>query len=125
MLTGLYCLVAPALSFVSFTPSPSNVRRRRKRAKNCVVAFPIAILSNVTCRSLSFSCFPWDTWPIKVSRRTERLLLLIVFTENLLSSSKYVQRQLTMQMKKKLRRRGGEGGGELPYERGEDARRLT
>ena len=54
----------------------------RKRAKNCVVAFPIAILSNLTGGLLSFPYFPWDTSPIKVSRQTERLLLLIVFTEN-------------------------------------------
>ena len=34
-----------------------------------------------------------------------------------------MQGQLTMQMKIKLRRGGG--GGKLPYERGEDARRLA
>ena len=35
-----------------------------------------------------------------------------------------MQGQLTMQMKIKLPRAGG-GGGRLPYEKGEDARRLA
>ena len=74
------CLVPPALSFVSFTPSPSDVRRR-KRAKTVSLLFLLLFL--VTRRLLSFQCFPGDTWPIKVSRQTERILLLILFTENL------------------------------------------
>ena len=116
-----YCLVAPALSFVSFTPSPSDVRRRRKRAKTCVVAFPIAILSNLTCRFLSFPCFPWDTWPIEVSRQTERLLFLIVFTENLFVFVQVYARATHNANENKTP--WGRGG--LPYERAGDARRLA
>ena len=112
-----YCLVAPALSFVSFTPSPSDVRRR-KRAKTVSLLFLLLLL--VTRRFLSFPCFAWDTWPIKVSRQTERLLLLIVFTENM-----FVFVQVYARATHHANENKTPSGEELPYDRGGDARRLA
>ena len=92
----------------------------RGTEQNCVAAFPIVILSNLTCRFLSFPYFPWDTSPIKVSRQTERLLLLIVFTENMFVFVQVYERATHHANENKT-----PPGEELPYERGGDARRLA
>ena len=83
------------------------------------------LLFLVTRRLLSFQCFPWDTWPIKVSRQTERILLLILFTENLFVFVQVYARATHHANENKTPPGGGGGGGRLPYEKGEDARPLA